>query len=298
MTDQATKLRELISKKKLVSKKTLKDENIPQKKARVICVTSGKGGVGKTNFTANLAIALQKKDKKVVIIDADLGLANLDVVLGVIPKYTLLDVLNKGKNITEIMNNGPSGVQTVSGGSGIIDLVDISKEKLDTLISQFNKINDYADIILIDTGAGLSKSVLSFVLSADEVIIVTTAEPTSLTDAYAMIKAIGMQEKDKNIRVVINQVESINEGKATFEKLKNACEKFLGKNIEKLGFLSRDANVTKAVKLQKPFILQFPNTAASKNIEVIALKLSNGNIEDEGFNESNNFISKIISLFR
>ncbi|AKL95461.1 ATpases involved in chromosome partitioning [Clostridium aceticum] len=298
MMDQATKLRELIKKKNVISNSSIQHNEESQKHARVICITSGKGGVGKTNFTVNLAIALSKQNKRVAIIDADLGLANVDVMLGVIPKFTLLDVVKNNKNITDIMNTGPNGIKIISGGSGILDLVDLSEEHLNILIHQFNKINDFADIILIDTGAGLSKSVVSFVLAAEEVIVVTTSEPTSLTDAYAMIKTIGLQDKNKNIKAVINRVESINEGTVAFEKLKNAAEKFLDIEIEKLGFIVDDYSVSRAVKLQKPFILQYPGSAVSKGIETIALKLMNHSIEEKNTLKSDSFFSKILNLLR
>lgn len=296
--DQATRLRELITQKKLMSHDSDDVKKIRKNNTRVICVTSGKGGVGKTNFTANLAISLSNQDKKVVVIDADLGLANVDVVLGVISKYTLLDVINHNKDITEIMNTGPNGIKIISGGSGITDLVDMSKEKLNILIAQFNKIYDNADIILIDTGAGLSKSVLSFVFAAEEVIVVTTAEPTSLTDAYAMIKNIALSDKDKKIKVIINRVENVAEGKIAFEKLRNACEKFLNTKIEKLGFLADDSNVSKAVKLQRPFVIEYPNAAISRNIKIIALKLTNSIAEEKDYAKSESFISRVIGLFR
>ncbi|NLM03888.1 MAG: MinD/ParA family protein, partial [Clostridiales bacterium] len=167
MIDQATRLREIIHQNKIKKNSQNSTENMEEKtsnNARIICVTSGKGGVGKTNFTTNLAIALSKLNKRIVIIDADLGLANVDVISGVIPKYTLLDVIKYGKDITEIMNTGPNGIRIISGGSGILDLVDMREEDLKILINNFNKIDEYADIILIDTGAGLSKSVLSFVM--------------------------------------------------------------------------------------------------------------------------------------
>ena len=198
MIDQAAKLRELINDRRIISKRTVPQKEQIVKDARIICITSGKGGVGKTNFTINLAIELSKLNNRVVIIDADLGLANIDVVLGTIPKYTLLDVIHNDKSIEEVMVTGPNNIKIISGGSGITELVDISSSSIQQLIEKFYSINNYADIILIDTGAGLSNSVLSFVLAAQEVIIVTTPEPTSITDAYAMIKIINLREKNKN----------------------------------------------------------------------------------------------------
>lgn len=299
MIDQATRLREIIYQNKKNNQNITKDiEEKTANNARVICITSGKGGVGKTNFTTNLAIALSKLNKRIVVIDADLGLANVDVISGVVPKYTLLDVIKYDKDITEIMNIGPNGIRIISGGSGILDLVDMRDEDLKILINNFNKINEYADIILIDTGAGLSKSVLSFVMAATEVIIVTTSEPTSITDAYAMIKSIGLKDKNKIVNIVVNRVENFDDGKLAFEKLKNVTNKFLDMEIKKLGFLFEDIHVRKAVKQQKPFVLEFPNTLVSKNISNIALKLTDNFNEDDQKQKSKNFFIRVLDFFK
>ncbi len=299
MSDQAARLRAMIQQKRAFEKMVV-NQNIPQEgqQARVICVTSGKGGVGKTNFTLNLAIALSKENKRVVIIDADLGLANIDVVLGVLPKYSLLDVINGDRSIQEVAVRGPNDIKIISGGSGLLDLIDMPQEKIQRLIEKFNGLNQMADIILIDTGAGLSKAVLSFVLAAHEVIIVCTPEPTAITDAYAMIKTIGMRDRDKTIKLLINRVESTNEGKMTFEKLQNASSRFLNVNIEKLGYLTEDIHVSRSVKLQNPFLLQYPSSMASKNIEMIAQRILYDQVPQENFNSSKGFFSRVISLFR
>lgn len=299
MNDQATKLRELISQKKSIENiinvtKDTVPSNLPP---RIVCITSGKGGVGKTNFTINLAIALSHLGQRVVIIDADLGLANIDVIIGSIPKYTLLDIIKSGRSIEEIMNNGPNGVKIISGGSGVLDLVDMPQESFDKIIASLEEVCCYADVILIDTGAGISKSVMSFVLASKEVIVVTTPEPTSITDAYALIKTVSFHDKEKNIKVVVNRSENINESKIAFEKLRNASEKFLNIRIDKLGYLVEDSNVTKAVKLQNPFILQFPNTKVSKNIELIALNFNNNQIIEEEHMDQG-FFSRVISIFK
>ncbi|SCY13540.1 MinD/ParA family protein [Alkaliphilus peptidifermentans] len=298
MKDQAARLRELIYQNKSKPIIEKEAEKQAEKQARIICITSGKGGVGKTNFTLNLAIALSMQNKKVVIFDADLGLANIDVVLGAVPKYTLADVVNGKKELMDVMIPGPNGIKIISGGSGITALIDLTQEKLQYLIEKFQGINDYADIILIDTGAGLSTSVLSFALAAEEVVVVCTPEPTAITDAYAMIKTIGKREEGKKLKLLINRVESVNEGKVAFEKLKNACEKFLNVQIEKLGFLADDIVVSRAVKMQKPFILQYPNSLVSKNVEVIALKLINEYVKEEVSFTTKGFFHKVISLFR
>lgn len=299
MLDQAAKLRELINDRKGIFKQTVSQKDQVVEDARIICITSGKGGVGKTNFTINLAIELSKLGNRVVIIDADLGLANIDVVLGTIPKYTLLDVVHNDKSIEEVMVTGPSDIKIISGGSGITELIDISSSFIQQLIEKFHSVNNYADIILIDTGAGLSNSVLSFALAAQEVIIVTTPEPTSITDAYAMIKVINLKEKNKKIKVMINRIGNITEGNAAFEKLKNAVKRFLSTDLYKLGYIFEDGSVVKSVKKQVPFTVEYPNSIASKNIKSIAMRLTNdadpGVENGKGFDS---FFRKVFSFFR
>ncbi|KAB3531365.1 MinD/ParA family protein [Alkaliphilus serpentinus] len=294
MKDQAARLREMINQRRNNIIEQRKTKGGP----RVICVTSGKGGVGKTNFTLNLAIALSKENKKVVIIDADLGLANIDIVMGVVPKYNLMNVINGDKELEDILVNGPNGIKIIAGGSGITDLVDMPSERIGYVIEKFERLNNIADIILVDTGAGLSRSVLSFVLAAEEVIIVATPEPTAITDAYAMIKTIGKSGNKKKLSLLINRVENINEGKIAFEKLKNASEKFLNIKVEKLGFLSEDISVSRAVKSQNPFLLQYPNSPVSKNIELIAMRIIDETHGEGEFHTSGGFFNKVLSLFR
>lgn len=299
MIDQAAKLRELINDRRIISKRTVPQKEQIVKDARIICITSGKGGVGKTNFTINLAIELSKLNNRVVIIDADLGLANIDVVLGTIPKYTLLDVVHNDKSIEEVMVTGPNNIKIISGGSGITELVDMSLSSIQQLIEKFHSINNYADIILIDTGAGLSNSVLSFVLAAQEVIIVTTPEPTSITDAYAMIKTINLKEKNKEIKVVINRVGNITEGNIAFEKLKNAVKRFLLMDLYKLGYVFEDSSVIKSVKKQIPFTVEYPNSIVSKNIKNIAIKLINDtDIDTESSKNFDSFFRRVFNFFR
>lgn len=299
MRDQATRLREIIHQRKAFSDSILQNSKTFTRKSRIICVTSGKGGVGKTNFTINLAIALSNKNQKVVVLDADLGLANIDIVLGTVPKYSIYDVLKNGMSLDEVMITGPNGIRIISGGSGIIDLIDMPQENISEVIYRLNSINEYADIILIDTGAGLSKSVLSFVLASEEVIVITTPEPTAIMDAYAMIKTIGLRGKSKSIKLVINRLDSVNEGKITFEKLKVASERFLDIKLENLGFILEDSTVSKAVKLQSPFMIQYPNSAVSKNIEMITTKLLYDDSSDYSDEEKvKSFFDRVINVFR
>jgi len=288
MMDQAFKLRELMDKNKvdLTAEKLNKD-------AKILTVSSGKGGVGKTNFTVNLAIALGSRGKRVTLIDADLGLANVDIVLGLVPQYTLSNVIKGEKHIEDVIMEGPHGIKVLSGGSGVMDIVELSKEQLDNLINSFKHLNENSDYILIDTGAGLNSSVLSFIKAADEVIMVVTSDPTSLTDAYAVIKNIS--DLDTKINIIANRVESNKEGREVYQKLNLATTKFLGLTIENLGCIYEDSNVKKAVKKQVPFISSFPNSIASKSVEMIAFNIdnnSNCSSEIKGFRR---FIKRLLN---
>lgn len=295
MRDQAEKLRELINhtKKEEPSSLHLVDDQMEPRDARIITVSSGKGGVGKTNFTVNLGIKLSSMGHKVTIVDADLGLANIDVILGLVPKYTLTHVVKDDMGIDEIIMEGPGGVNIVSGGSGVMELVNMEHEQLDALISSFEYMNNDSDFILIDTGAGLSQSVISFIQAADEVILVITPDPTSITDAYAVIKNIA--ESDKQIKVVINRIDTNKEGYDVFHKINSATQKFLNVEVESLGFIYEDLNVKRAVRQQTPFILNYPNCLASKGISVIANNLVNNSCYVNNVNGFNRFINRLFT---
>lgn len=279
MMDQAEKLREIIEGLKIRQSASRMDRlvNISQKRAKVITVTSGKGGVGKTNITVNLAIALSELGLKVIIIDADFGLANVDVVLGIMPRHTLAEVINDQKSIIEILSDGPNNIRFISGGSGVEELVKLDKEQLNRFMENISTLDKLADIILIDTGAGLSESVMSFVMAADEVLLVTTPEPTSITDAYALVKMVANRDRNKVIKMIVNKAESTNEANNILKKLSLVSEKFLKINIQQLGYVLNDESVMRAVKLQQPFLLSNPGSQAARHIRDISRRLaSNG----------------------
>ncbi|WP_432400531.1 MinD/ParA family protein [Wukongibacter sp. M2B1] len=293
MKDQAHNLRELIGSFKENKNKVMNMSTKSENSARVLAITSGKGGVGKTNFTINLGIALSKSNKRVSIIDADLGLGNIDVVLGMIPKFTLANVIRKELSILDAIIKGPNGINIISGGSGIVDLIDLSKDKIENLISNFYLLNQFSDYILIDTGAGINNSVISFIEASDEVILVVTPEPTSITDAYALIKNI--RRDKKSVKLVLNRIESSKEGHEVFEKINSATKRFLNFQIEKLGFIYEDSAVRKSVKEQKPFLLKFPNSIASKGIESIAYNLMNNQSELKDFSSFKRFVNNLFN---
>ncbi len=266
--DQAEGLRNIIKyqNQKLVSE------------ARVIAITSGKGGVGKSSTSINIALQLRKQGKKVIILDADFGLANIEVMFGVIPQYNLADIMFKGKELKDIIVEGPEGVGFISGGSGIAGLANMDNEQIKRLVYKLTELEKLADVILIDTGAGISPSVLEFVAASPEVILVTTPEPTSVTDAYALLKALnmfpGFDKKDTKIHVLCNRVSSATEGKNLFEKLNAVVNRFLNLELSMIGAIPQDYSVTKAVMKQKPVSLMYPGAAATKAYEDVVAKLT------------------------
>jgi len=266
MYEQALKLRKIMAQKKPSTKLN--------KNVRVYCITSGKGGVGKTNLSVNLGLALQNLGKKVLLIDADLGLANVDVVTGLYPKYNLSHILSIGKSIQDIILDGPRGICILPGASGLYELANITNTQLEILIDSFNSIAGAFDIIIIDTGAGISKNVLSFVQSSDEVIVVTTPEPSAVTDAYALIK-VAHRHCDK-IHVIINKTENYKEAQFTMEKLTKAAKKFLNIDINYLGFVLEDKSIYRANMEQTPFFIKYPEGLASKCLMNITAKLVYG----------------------
>lgn len=267
--DQAEQLRKLVKK-----------NSQPRSIARVITVTSGKGGVGKSSLSVNLAIQLSRMGKKVVIFDADFGLANIEIMLGIRPQYNLADLMFRGKNLQDIITEGPDKIGFISGGSGIQELTRLSRDQIIYLTQKLFQLDKLADIIIIDTGAGIADSVLEFVAASSEVILVATPEPTSITDAYALLKTLNKKSEfsveNTNICMLANRIVSEEDGKELYEKLRVVSDKFLQIPLTYLGGIPQDSNVSKAVIQQKPVTHLYPNSDASKAIVRIAEKLCNG----------------------
>lgn len=268
--DQAQQMRNVIKLHKMKNQNT----------ARVVTVTSGKGGVGKSSLAVNLAIQLRKADKKVIIFDADFGLANVEVMFGAIPQFNLSDLIFQQKNIREIITPGPMDIGFISGGSGIIGLNNLYHEQIVNLVNSINELNDLADFIIIDTGAGISDSVLEFVMASPEVIMVSTPEPSSLTDSYSLLKALH-HNKDfsaelTSIHVVSNRVVSQEEGKAVYDKLNSVVSQFLHGNLNYLGMIPQDIAMEKAVRQQKTVSLLEPNSKSARAFAVLTENLLNG----------------------
>jgi len=296
MSDQAERLRELVINMNSGPYYAAGGQQ-PEKRARVITVTSGKGGVGKTNVTVNLAIALSRLGLRVVILDVDFGLANIDFLFGITPKYTLLDLVREERTIFEVLTDGPNNIKFLSGGSGVEELVSLDKKKLRKLVSDISLLDKLYDIILIDTGAGLSHHVMSFVMAADEIILVTTPEPTSITDAYALVKMVSRRDKKKNISVLVNKAETVREAEEVAKKLIVVSEKFLSLKLNKLGYILYDEIIIKSVKQQKPFCLSYPRSQAARNVFALADTLMYGIKSTDNALGARGFFQKVLSFF-
>ena len=265
--DQASKLRQLVEKSEELSN------------ARVIAVTSGKGGVGKTSLSVNLAIEISKTGKKIVVFDADFGLANVEVMLGIRPKFNLLDVIHNNRQITEIITQGPNNIGFISGGSGVSELAALDSDSIKKLLSELVKLDKLYDVIIIDTGAGITDSVMEFVMMSPEVLLVVTPEPTSITDAYSLLKILRRKEKFnplyKTINVISNRVENADEGMEIYSKINTVSSKFLNTKLNYLGAVSQDKNASLAIIEQKPVVLSHATSQVAKDISKIAAKLIN-----------------------
>ena len=276
MKDQAENLRKMVQQKQNNSNSDRRVDSSQNKdninSARIYTVTSGKGGVGKSNFTANLALALQEQGQKVILFDADLGMANLDVILGVTPNYNLNHVISGKKTLSEIILEGPNGISLIPGGSGIEELANLSRYQLNNLIDSWSELEEEYDIILIDTGAGLSNIVINFILAADETLVISTSEPTSITDAYGVVKALSKHDENLNLKLVINQA-SDKEGTKIANRLTKTAQEFLDLEVDLLGVLPEDRSVIKAVKKRKPFLIEYPKSKVAKKIRDLGAEL-------------------------
>ena len=281
--DQAAKLRKRAkAKEEAPSNKTVDPASMfgAKHRTRVITITSGKGGVGKTNIAANLAIALQLMNQRILLIDADIGMANVDLILGSVSHRNMLDLLDERVKLRDIVIESSFGISYISGSSGIERALNFTREEKNTLHHKLADADKLADIILIDTGAGLGRNVLDFIVAADETLLITTDEPTSISDAFAVIKMYCRNSKKRNIRIVVNRVEDAKESDDVARKLREASRKFLDipitVPIDCAGYVFEDRTVQDAVKKQMPFIVDNPTAPASKCIIALANNLLTG----------------------
>ncbi|SFG00853.1 flagellar biosynthesis protein FlhG [Lachnospiraceae bacterium C7] len=289
--DQAQQLREAVNLRNQTS--TEKEKKV----ARVIAVTSGKGGVGKSNISVNLAVTLRNMGQKVIIFDADFGLANVEVMFGTVPKYNLSDLIYRGMSIREIITQGPQGIGFISGGSGIIGLNNLGRNQILYLVKCIEELNELADYIIIDTGAGISSQVLEFLKVSPEVLLVTTPDPSSIADSYSLLKALfknpGYVKGHTKVHLLANKVSSKDEGAGIYEKLDTVVSKFLEEDLDFYGIIPEDNQLEKAVKQQKIVSLMYENAKSTKAFKELAERILNN---DKDVNQKRRWgISKIFS---
>lgn len=287
MEDQAAELRAMMQKINGNGKSS-------EHKTRVIAVTSGKGGVGKTNISVNLAIAFAQTGKRVILIDGDLGMANVNVLLGITPKANLLDVITKKKKMTDIILNTELGIQFIAGANGFSRIANLTDDERNFFAEEFTTLSS-ADIIIIDTGAGVSDNVLRFVEAADEAYVVTTPEPTAITDAYGIIKIITTEIVDRqvNLKLLVNRVHSADEGRRIADRIITIVGQFLGYKVDYIGFVYDDPAVQASVIRQKPFMIVNPTSKPSSCLKHVVGKIEKTEApENEGVS---NFLKKFLS---
>ncbi|MBI5328538.1 MAG: MinD/ParA family protein [Deltaproteobacteria bacterium] len=231
---------------------------------KVIAITSGKGGVGKTNVVANLAVSFAMMGKKVFVLDADLGLGNLDILLGLAPRFTLAHVLNGVKKIDDVIVNGPKGIRILPAASGIQELTHLGTEEKVNLFGQIESLGDSIDIMLIDTAAGISQNVLFFNMVSNEIIVVASPEPTSVIDAYALMKVLHLRHGEKRFKLLVNFAKNKSEGLEVYKNLSMVAGRYLNISIDYLGFIPLDENLPKAVREQKAIVEIFPDSKSAK----------------------------------
>lgn len=237
---------------------------------QVITVTSAKGGVGKSSVALNLAIALNKRGRRTLVVDMDLGLANIDVMLGAKTQYDLQSILVENRDIRDAIGTGHCGVKFISGGSGVEGLLKVNEQSVQRIIYQLMSLEDVADTILFDTGAGISENILKLICASNDTILVTTPEPTSFMDAYALVKIIGQRNLKPSIQLVINKAESEREATAALNGFIRIADKYVSVPVKPLGYILNDEHMTRAVKLQVPVLVSFPGSRAAVQFERIA----------------------------
>lgn len=283
MEDQAEELRRMMQEKLNAKEGSGRTSNTRANKTRIITVASGKGGVGKTNISVNLALAYARLGKKVIVLDADLGLANVNVIMGIIPKFNLFHVIKKQKTMKEIILDTEYGIQIVAGASGFSKIANLNDEERKNFIDEMNELSN-ADVIIIDTSAGVSYNVLSFIDAADDAIIVTTPEPTAITDAYGIIKIIATELDSLNmgLKLIINRAKTVAEAKNVADRLTKIAGQFLNLKIDYLGFVYDDPIVHQAVLRQKPFSVHDPRSKAAQCVQHIASRMEKTEIPESG----------------
>lgn len=283
MNDQAQKLRNMISRLQ------------NQKEARTIAVVSGKGGVGKSNFALNFAISLSQKKKKVLLFDLDIGMGNIDILLGLTPKKTIVHMFEESLTIQDVIENGPESLSYVAAGSGLTEFFNMEKSAFAIFLQQLQNLMFEYDYIIFDMGAGMSTTHLNFVLAAHECFVITTTEPTSIMDAYSVIKFICSRRPDLPMHIMVNRATSTRDGEQAYERLALAVEQFLNKKIDLLGILPDDKHVVQAVQRQTPFILYNGRSHVSQSLLEVVSHYTGGSTHEK--TAPFGFISRLKAVF-
>ena len=279
MSDQASRLRNLVEERAQEEEKAREIGELyfdVAENTRVIAITSGKGGTGKTSLAVNLAIGLQLAGQKVMLIDADIGMANVNLLMGSVTNRSLIDLLNDDVELEDVVEDGVSGVKYISGVAAIEETLNLNRAEQRKLHKKLGRCSELANIIIIDTGAGLSRNVIEFILAAEEVLLVTTPEPTALADAYAVIKAYTTYTERRNIKLVVNRVREEEDCDDVTEKINQTTQKFLGVSVECLGYIYEDKAVSEAVHKQIPFIIGNPKSPAARCVQELVKSLLSG----------------------
>ena len=261
---------------------------------RVIAVTGGKGGVGKTNVSLNMAIALANMDQQVMVMDADLGLANVDVLLGLHPKYNLQHVIRGERTLEEVIVEGPAGIKVVPASSGIKDMAELSANQHAGLVRAFSELNQKLDVLIVDTAAGISDSVVTFTRAAQEVIVVVCDEPASITDAYAMIKLLNREHGLFRFRVLANMTQSAQQGREVYEKIVKVTDRFLDVAMEYIGCIPHDEYLVKAIRKQRAVVEAYPRSKASIAFKTLAEKITKWPVPNTAGGHLEFFVERLI----
>lgn len=293
MVDQAYVLRELMKKENAAPV----GQNVGMDKlVKVYSIVSGKGGVGKTNIAVNLAIACSQQGKRVLIIDADIGMTNADILMGINYEYDLFDNLEGKKDLRDIIYEGPAGIKIISGGSGLMEVSKLDETSQRTFIEELVGLGEF-DIIIIDNGAGISREMLSFITFSHEVILVSTPEPTAIADAYRVLKAIAAYDLKDNVNVVINRIGDMSAGDEAYRKLSRTAEKFLNLRLENIGYVFDDVRLEKSVLELIPLLIRFPDALSSRNIYAICDRMLSGKFFNRNISNMKQLGNRFMKIF-
>lgn len=292
MRSQAAKLKEIMQKKR----EEAEVEEFDTSNTRTLAIASGKGGVGKSTFTVNFAYNLRKLDKEVLIIDSDIGMANLDIMLGVQPNYDMGHLLRDECSLEDAVIEGPAGINLLSGITGDDSFINIQNDAMQKLISLGDEIEKKYDYLLIDLGAGAARSIVNTILAAEELVLLLTTEPTSVMDSYSLIKILANHNYDKSIKLVVNQAENTKEAKKTADRMIKTVKKYLELDLTLVGSIAHDRKISAALRKQKPYAEVFSKRNAAKDFEKIARKIT-GEKKEKKASGVKSYFYKMVGFF-